>query len=93
MAKYDIHETSFSVPVDAIIGRAKYGTNALKPGPLDVAYKIEPIILRYIEMKQDCGKPMTRLEVIDCVNSLITGSTLVTATNSFHHLNYKSPEI
>ena len=48
MAKYDIHETSFSVPVDAIIGRAKYGTNALKPGPLDVAYQIEPIILRYI---------------------------------------------
>ena len=44
-------------------------------------------------MKQDCGKPMTRLEVIDCVNSLITGSTLVTEMNRFHYPNSKSPAI
>ena len=52
MTKYDLHETSLSIPVDIITGRAKYGTTALKPGPLAVAYQIEPIILRYIEMKQ-----------------------------------------
>ena len=87
MTKYDLHETSFSIPIDTIRGRSKYGTTALKPGPLAVAYQIEPIILRYIEMKQECGQPMTRLDVIDCAKSLITGSTLVTAMNRFHHSN------
>ena len=48
MTKYDLHETSFSTPVDTILGQAKYGKTALKPGPLAVAYQIEPIILRYI---------------------------------------------
>ena len=42
-------------------------------------------------MKQECGHPMTRLYVIDCANSLIAGSTLVTAMNLFHHSNSKSP--
>ena len=88
--KYDIHETSLSITVDKIRGRAKYGTTALKPGPLAVAYQIEPIILRYIEMKQECGQPMTQLDVIDCAKSLITGSTLVTSTNRFHQSNSKS---
>ena len=92
MTNYDLHAKSLSIPVDTIIGRAKYGTTALKPGPLAVAYQIERIVLRYIEMKQECGRPMTRLDVIDCVNSLITGSTLVTALNRFHHSNSKSPE-
>ena len=40
MTKYDLHETSFSIPVDAIRGLSKYGTTALKPGSLDVAYQI-----------------------------------------------------
>ena len=48
MNKYDLHDTSFSIPVDTIRGRAKYGITALKPGPLAVAYQIEPITLRYI---------------------------------------------
>ena len=73
MTKYDLHEISFSIPVDKIRGRSKYGTTALKPGPLAVSYQIEPIILRYIEMKQDCGQPMNQLDVIDCANSLIIG--------------------
>ena len=59
MTKYDLHETSFSITVDTIRGQAKYGTTALKPGHLAVAYKIELIILRYIQMKQECGQPMT----------------------------------
>ena len=52
MTKYYSNETSLSIPVDKIIGRYKYGTTALKPGPLSVAYQIERIILRYIKMKQ-----------------------------------------
>ena len=48
------HETSFSIPVDKTRGRSKYGTTALKPGPLAVAYQIVPIILRYIQIKQEC---------------------------------------
>ena len=91
MTNYDIHETSFSIPVDTIRGRSKYGTTALKPGPLDVAYQIELVILRYIQIKQECGQAMTRLDVIDCANSLITGSTLVTAMNCFCQSNSKSP--
>ena len=91
MTKYDLHETSFSILVDTIRGRYKYVTTALKPGPLAVAFQIEPIILRYIEMKQECGQPMTLLDVIDCVNSLITGSTLVTAIHCFCHYSSKSP--
>ena len=51
MTKYNPHETSFSIPVDTIRGKSKYGTTALKLGPLAVAYQIEHIILRYIEMK------------------------------------------
>ena len=73
MTNYDPHVSSLSVPVDTTRGRAKYGTTALKLGPLAVAYQIEPIILRYIEMNQECGHPMNRLYVIDCANSLITG--------------------
>ena len=91
ITKYDLHEKSFSIPVDTIKGREKYLTTALKPGPLDVAYQIEPIILRYIEMNQDCGQTMTWLDVINCENSLITGSTLVTTMNRFRHSNSKSP--
>ena len=87
MTKYDLNETSFSTPVDTIRERYKYGTTALKPGILAVAYQIEPIILRYIEMKQEYGHPMTRLDVIDSANPLITRSTLVTAMNRFHHSN------
>ena len=45
MTKYDLHETSLSIPVDTIRGGAKNGTTVLKPGPLAIAYKIEPIIL------------------------------------------------
>ena len=59
MTKYDLHETSFSIPVDTIRGRAKYGTTALKPGPLAVAYQIELIVLGYIQMKQECGQLMS----------------------------------
>ena len=55
MTKYDLHETSLSIHVDTIIGRSKYGTTALKPAPLVFPYKIKPIILRYIQMKQECG--------------------------------------
>ena len=91
MAKYDLRETSFYISVDTIRGRDKYGTTALKPGPLSVAYQIEPVILRYTQIKQECGHPMTRLDVIDCVDSLITGSTLVTGMNHFHQSNSKSP--
>ena len=91
MTNYDPHETSLSIPVDAIRGQAKYGTTALKTGPLAVAYQIEWIVLRYIEMNQECGQPMTRLYVIDCENSLITVSTLVTAMNLFYRYNSKSP--
>ena len=87
MTKYDLHETPFSIPVDTIRGRSKYETTALKPGPLSVAYQIEPIIFRYIQMNQECGHTMTRLDVIDCANSLITVSTLVTAMNRFHQSN------
>ena len=92
MTKYGIHEASFSFPIDTTRGRAKYGTTALKPGPLVVAYQIEPIILRYTRMKQECGQKMTRHDVIDCANSLITGSTLVTTTNHFHQSNSRSPK-
>ena len=42
-------------------------------------------------MYQECGQPMNRLDVIDFSNSLITGSTLVTAMNCFHHSNSKPP--
>ena len=42
-------------------------------------------------MKQDCGHMMKRHDVIDCANSLITGSTLVTATNRFNQSNSKPP--
>ena len=70
---YDIHDTSLSISVDTTRGRAKYGTTELKPGTLDFAYKIEPIILRHIETKQEYGQPMTQLDVIDCANYLITG--------------------
>ena len=93
MTKYDIHETSFSIPVDTIRGWSKYGTTALKPGPLAFAYQIQPIILRYIEMKQECGQPMTQLDIIDCANSLITGSNIATTMNCFRHSNSKSPAI
>ena len=55
MTKYDLHDTSLSIPVDTIRERAKYGTSALKLGPMDAAYQIEQIILRYIEMEQECG--------------------------------------
>ena len=55
MTKYDIHETLLSIPVDTIIVQVKYVTNSLKPGPLDFAYQIEPVTLRYIRMKQECG--------------------------------------
>ena len=44
-------------------------------------------------MKQYYGQPMTRHYVIDCANSLITGSTLVTAMNCFHKSNSKIPTI
>ena len=91
ITKYDIHETLFFLPIDRIRGRSKYRKTAIKTGHLDVAYQIEPIILRYIEMKQEFGQTMIRLDVIDCVDSLITGSTLVTAMNRFHHSNSKSP--
>ena len=40
MTKYDLHETSLSIPVDTIIGRAKYVTTALNTGPFAVAYQI-----------------------------------------------------
>ena len=93
MTKYDRHEISFSIPVDKIIGRSKYETTALKPGPLAVSYQSEPIILRYIQMNQECGQPMTRLDVIYWDNSLITGSTLVTAMNIFHRSNSEYPAI
>ena len=91
MTKYDLHETSLSIPVDTIRGQAKYGTTALKPGPFAVPYQIEPIILRYTEIKQECCQPMTQFEVIDCANSLITGSTIVTTISCLHHSNSKSP--
>ena len=44
MTKYYLHETSFSITVDTIIGQAKYGRTALKPGPLAFAYQIEPVV-------------------------------------------------
>ena len=84
MTKYDIHDKSFSTPVDMIGVRSKYGTTALKPGPLPVAYKIERIILRYIKINQEGGQMMTRNDVIYSANFLITGSTLVTAMYLFH---------
>ena len=59
ITKYDLHEISFSITVDTIIGRDKYGTTELKPGPLYVAYQYKQIILIYILMKQECGQPMT----------------------------------
>ena len=92
MTKYDLHETSFSIPVDTTRGRSIYETTALKPGPLAVAYQIEPITLRYVEMKQECGQPMNRLDIIYCANSLITVSTLITAMRCFNHSNSKSLE-
>ena len=91
MTKYDIHETKFSTPVDKIRGGYKYRTTELKIWPLAVSYQIEPLILRYIEMKQECGQSMTQHDVIDCANSLITVSTLVTAMNRFHQSDSKSP--
>ena len=60
MTNYDLNETSLSITVDTIIGKSKYGTTSLKTGPLSVAYQIEPIIFRYIEMNQECGQPMTQ---------------------------------
>ena len=87
MTKYDLHETLFYTPVSTIRGRFIYGTTALKPGPLAVAYQIEPIILRYIEINPECGQPMNRLYVVDYAKSLITGSNLVNAMNRFHHSN------
>ena len=42
-------------------------------------------------MKQECGQPMTRNDVIDCSNYLITVSNLVTTINNFHKSNSKSP--
>ena len=42
-------------------------------------------------MKQECGQSMNQLDVIDCANSLITGSTLITTMNHFHHSNSKPP--
>ena len=42
-------------------------------------------------MKHGCGQPMSRLDVINCANSLITGSTLVTAMNRLHQSNSKYP--
>ena len=42
-------------------------------------------------MSQECGQPMNRFDVIDCSNSLITVSTLVTAMNCFHKYNSKFP--
>ena len=44
-------------------------------------------------MKHGCGHPMSRLDVINCANSLITGSTLVTAMNCLHQSNSKYPTI
>ena len=88
MTKYDPHETSFAIPVGKSIGQSKYRTTALKPGPLAVTYQIEPIILRYIQMKQ---QTMAQLNIIDNANSLITVSNIVTVTNCFHKSNSKSP--
>ena len=34
---------------------------------------------------------MTRLDIIDCANSLITGSNLANEMNCFHQSNSKSP--
>ena len=48
MTKYDLHETSFYIPVDTIRGRSNFVTTALKPGTLSIAYQIEIIIMRYI---------------------------------------------
>ena len=93
MTNYDLHETSLSIPVDTTRGRTKYGTTEFKPWPLDFAYQIEPIILRYIQMKQYCSQTMTRHDVIDCASSLVTGSTLITAMNILHQSNSKSLEI
>ena len=42
-------------------------------------------------MNQESGQTMTQFDVIDCSNSLITVSTLVTAMNFFHQSNSKSP--
>ena len=92
MTDYDLHETSFSISFDTIIRRSKHGTSASKTETLDVAYKIEPIILRYIKMKQECGQTTTRFDIIDCANSLVTGSTLVTAMNCFHQFHSKPPK-
>ena len=89
MTKYDLHEIPLSVPVDTIRVGNKYGTTELKPGPLVVAYQIEPIILIYIQMNQECGKPMTRFYFIYCANYLINGSTLVTVMNIFHKSDSK----
>ena len=72
MKKYDLHETSFSIPADTIIEKSKYITTAFKQGPLDFAYHIEPIVLRCITMEKECSQPMTWHDVIDCYKSLIT---------------------
>ena len=71
--KYYFMKKLFSIPIDTIREQDKYGTTALKPGNLAVSYQNEPTTLRYIEMKQECGQPMIRLDVIDCENSLIIG--------------------
>ena len=42
-------------------------------------------------MKEKCGHPITINDVIDCANSFITGSILVTATNRFYQYNLKTP--
>ena len=90
MTNYDLHETSFSIPVDKIRGWAKYGTTALKPVPFALSYQIEPITLRY-QVKQEFGHPTTLYYFIDCANSFIAVLTLVTTINCFNLSNSKSP--
>ena len=44
-------------------------------------------------MKQEGGQPMTRNNVIDSANSIITGSNIPTAMNHFHQSNSTAPKI
>ena len=90
--KHNLHETSFSIPVDTIRGRANNGTTGLKPGPLAVAYQIETIILRYIWIKQECVKPITKNDIIYCSNSLITESNVVTVVNLFQQYSQNTQQ-
>ena len=92
MTEYDLHDTALSNPVYTFRGRAKYGTTELKPSPFAVSYQIEPIILRYIQTKQECGQPMTQFDVIYCDKSLITVSTIVTAINHFRQSNSQTQQ-